>query len=340
MRSHFTLDRGVTAACAVVSTATLLSGTSSAQLFSAADYATNPIYAGGWSAGQNGGYGFGPWNFDATVDNNGNSDPGGQQEITTASALGTAWTLFNLGSAPAGAGISDVGRGIPGGLEPGQTLEMFIQNPTAYNFYGGFDILFANATDNSPAGANNSELRLQVFNYFITNWKLDDGTGDTRTPLNSATDTAAGMKIDFTLTSTTNYSITLTPLSNPTAAYTQAGILASNLPINWINFRLYDGMSTGPSDTADNFEISSMTIAGVDLSIRIAGGNAILSWPVNADGLVNLLSSTNLGPTAVWNPVATAPVVVNGFNVVTNPLAGPQQFYRVAQSQVVPVVLK
>ena len=31
--------------------------------FIAADYATKATYAGGWSAGQNGGYGFGAWSF-------------------------------------------------------------------------------------------------------------------------------------------------------------------------------------------------------------------------------------------------------------------------------------
>jgi len=335
MRSHFTLNRGVTAACAVVGTATLLNGTCSAQPFVAADYATNPTYAGGWSAGQNGGYGFGPWNFDGTVDNNGNSDPGGQQAISTASALGTAWTLFNLGSAPAGAGISNVGRAIPGGLQPGQTFEIFIQNPTIYNFYGGFDILFANAADNAPAGVNTGALRLSVFNYFQSNWAVVDDGGTTPTGLSSVTTGAAGTKIDLTLTSTNTYELVLTPLGNPSAVYSQSGTLTANLPIDWVNFRLYDGMSSGLSDTNNNYEISSMTIAGVNLSIRVADGNAILSWPVNAANLSDLQCATNLGPAAVWNTVTPAPVVINGFNVVTNPMTGSQQFYRVAKPPIV-----
>ena len=44
----------------------MMNGNCVAQTFIAADYATNSIYASGWSAGQNGGYGFGPWSFDGT----------------------------------------------------------------------------------------------------------------------------------------------------------------------------------------------------------------------------------------------------------------------------------
>lgn len=331
MKSHFTLNHGVTAACAAVSAATLLNGTSSAQTFIAADYATNSIYAGGWSAGQNGGYGFGAWNFDGTVDNNENPDPGGQQEMSYTSPIGTAWTLFNLGSAPAGSGISNVGRAINGGLQPGQTFETVINNPTAYNYYGGFDICLLNGTDNNPAGINTAAIRTQVFNYIISRWHISDDDGTTTPPLSPAITGAAGMKFDFTLTSTNTYSLTMTPLSDLSSAYTLAGTLTTNLPINWVNFRLYDGASSGPTDNANNFAISSMTIAGVNLNIQIVGGNAILSWPTNAAGFTNLESTLNLGPAASWNTVTPPPVVINGQNVVTNPITETEQFYRVKQ---------
>ena len=334
MRSHFSLNRGVATACAVAGATTLLNGNCSAQHIIAADYATNSIYAGGWAAGQNGGYGFGPWSFDGTAGTNGIANPGAQQAISSSSAIGTAWTLYNGPSQPPGGpGISVTGRAItePGGLQPGQTLEAVIQNPTAYHFYRGFDILCLNGTNNDPAGVGTSAIRTQVFDYFGTDWSIIDNDGSTLTTLDAGTTAAAGMKYDLTLTSTTNYLLTLTPLSNPSAAYSQTGTLTTNLPINWVNFRLYLGPNSGPNDPVNDFEISSMTIAGLTLNIQRVGDNAILSWTTNVPGFY-LESSTNLGSSAVWStnnlPV---PVVVNGQNAVTNPIAGTQQFYRLQQ---------
>lgn len=332
MRSHF-LSRGVVAGCAVAGAVTALNGNCSAGTFIAADYATNSIYGSGWSAGQNGGYGFGAWSFDGTADPSGNSDPGSQQTMSSASPIGTAWTLFNLSPGTNnGSGISVAGRAIGqvSGLQPGQTFETVIANPTAYHYYGGFDILFYNGTTNLPAGDNAAALRTLVFNYYTTTWKINDYSGTTVTPLTAANTAAAGMKFDFTLTSTNTYSLTMTPLSNPSAAYTQNGTLNTNLPINWINYRLWNGPSSGPNDTADNFEISSMTIAGLTLNIQPAGGNAILSWTTNVPGFY-LASSPSLGPSAVWSTNLPSPVVVNGQNVVTNPIADAQQFYRLQQ---------
>ena len=148
MRSHF-LPQKVTAICALAGAATLLSGTAPAQNFVAADYATNSIYKSGWSAGQNGGYGFGAWSFDSTSATAG-------QEMSSAAAIGTAWTLFTTGRS-----LSDAGRAItePGGLQPGQTLEAVIQNPSSFLYYGGYDILCFNGTDNNPGGDNTAAIR-------------------------------------------------------------------------------------------------------------------------------------------------------------------------------------
>jgi len=333
MKSHFSLPRKVTTACAVASATTMLNGNCSAQTFIAADYATNSIYASGWSAGQNGGFGFGPWSFDGTMGTNNVADPGAQQAMSSGSAIGMAWTLYNGPSQPPGGpGISDVGRAVtePGGLQPGQTLEVVLQNPTAYHFYRGFDILCLNGTDNDPAGVGTSAIRTQVFDYFGTDWSIIDNDGSTPTPLDAGTTAAAGMKYDLTLTSTTNYLITLTPLSNPSAAYAQTGTLTANLPINWVNFRLYLGPNSGPNDPVDDLEIGSMTIAGLTLDIQLIGNNSILSWTTNVPGFY-LESSTNLGLSAVWSTNLPSPVVVNGQNVVTNPIAGTQQFYRLQQ---------
>jgi len=247
-------------ACAVTGATAMMTTIGSAQI--AYDSASGSTYSGGWSAGQNGGSGFGAWSFNGTTDPSGTADPGAQQTMSSLSSIGTAWTMFNLGSAPGGSGISDTGRAItePGGLQVGQTFLTVIQNPTAYNFYGGFDVLFNNATDNNAAGNNASVIRASVFNYFGNNWGINDPT-DHATTLSSSTTGAAGMDLSLTLDSATAYTLTLTPLSNPSGAYTYNGTYSG--AINYVNFRLYDGLSAGPNDTANNLEISSIEITSV-----------------------------------------------------------------------------
>jgi hypothetical protein len=44
-----------------------------------------------------------------------------------------------------------------------------------------------------------------------------------------------------------------------------------------------------------------------------------------------LQSTTNLSSPAVWSTNSPAPVVIGGQNVVTNPITGPQQFFRLKQ---------
>ena len=56
----------------------------------------------------------------------------------------------------------------------------------------------------------------------------------------------------------------------------------------------------------------------------------ILTWPTNAVGFT-LQSTTNLVSPTVWSTNLPAPVAIGGQNVVTNPITGPQQFYRLVQ---------
>jgi hypothetical protein len=66
------------------------------------------------------------------------------------------------------------------------------------------------------------------------------------------------------------------------------------------------------------------------LTITACGTNVILSWPTNAVGFT-LQSTTNVLSPASWVTNSVAPVIVNGQNNVTNPISGPQQFYRLVQ---------
>jgi len=251
-------------ACALSGPA-LMPDVCSAQI--AADYATNPTYAGGWSAGQNGGFGFGAWSFNGT-----DVVPGTLQAMSSASAIGRAWTLFNTNSS---SGLANAGRSITGGLLSGQTFETVIQNPGANNFFRGFDILFTSGPDNNVPGDNTAALRLSVFNYGTQFWNIND-TGSTATPLSAPITAVAGMRLDLTLTSATTYSLTMTPL-NGAGAYSHSGTLAG--PITWVDYREWDTASSGPNDAANNFGISYMTIVPEPGSLSlIAVGAGGLLW--------------------------------------------------------------
>jgi hypothetical protein len=52
----------------------------------------------------------------------------------------------------------------------------------------------------------------------------------------------------------------------------------------------------------------------------------VLSWSTNIPNFVLESSPSLTNP--VWNTNLSAPVVVGNQNVVTNPISGPQQFYR------------
>ncbi len=266
--SHFKIGRRAAIACAVSGATAMLTSIGSAQIAydSASSYSS-------WTAGSTGGYGFGAWSFDGTTDPSGTANPGDQQTLANVAPLGPAWTLFNLTPAAGqGSGISDVGRSITeaGGLQAGQTFETVIENPNGYHFYGGYDLLLGNLTDNDPAGVGTSAIRIQLFNYFGSIWNIND-TGSTSTGLSASTTAAAGLQLDLTLTSATTYSLTMTPL-NGSGAYTQTGTFASSLPINYVNFRLYDGVgSTGPNDVADNYGISYMEVVPEPASMALVG---------------------------------------------------------------------
>lgn len=244
----------------------MMPGVSSGQI--AYDTATDATYAGGWSAGQNAGYGFGAWSFNGT-----DPTPAGQyQGMSSSSPLGTAWTLLShdpqTGLATAGRAISE-----PGGLQVGQTFETVIDNPTSTHFYRGWGISLNNGTDNNPPGiSTGQQLAAYHFEYFnYGQWTVADLAGDTGTTLYNTDTAVAGMKLDVTLTSATTYSLTMTPLGGSASPYTQTGTLKTGDPINWIQFQLYNTASSGLEDVANNFEISYMEIVPEPATLALVG---------------------------------------------------------------------
>ena len=79
--------RRVAAVCVVCAASAWSSALCYAQL--ASDSATDPVYADGWQAGDNGGFGFEPWNFDGSYTD-------AIHDIDSTSQfnnIGTAWRL-------------------------------------------------------------------------------------------------------------------------------------------------------------------------------------------------------------------------------------------------------
>lgn len=66
------------------------------------------------------------------------------------------------------------------------------------------------------------------------------------------------------------------------------------------------------------------------LTMSSAGGNVILTWPTNFPSF-SLETATNLASPIIWKTNSTAPVVIGGLNVVTNPISRTQRFYRLSQ---------
>ena len=80
-------------------------------------------------------------------------------------------------------------------------------------------------------------------------------------------ETDAGVRIDFTLTGSSSFRYTMTPLDNPSLAWTSTGNLPAGNPIDWIQFQLnntdsdfYPNIVAGPQAT--DFYIRSLELTG------------------------------------------------------------------------------
>jgi hypothetical protein len=286
------LFRRLAAGCIIACSSAWCSAVCYAQIV-ASDVATDPVYADGWQAGDNGGTGFSPWNFetDTFVSQPGTQaiDDGlkaGTANSSTFNDLGQAWRL----ALPDQGALPRAGRGFAP-LQVGQTLRVITDNPTDEKFFKGYfirlnstslgadnkgangNICYGNAACHAGSGAAN-KTTLQMFEYFTYgNWSVVDGPGHTGTATtlfdfskidpnsgNSVVGTNHGMQSDFTLTGSDTYTMTMTPLDNPGAAYTHSGTLSNSAagPIDWIEFTMFNT----PTSTAKatDFYVRSIQI--------------------------------------------------------------------------------
>ena len=261
--------RRLTAASIIVGA----SAFSSAMTYAASiafDAATNAPYDDGWQAGDNGGFGFGAWDFTGTY-----TSPVQQTMdiFSHPNDLGRAWTLYNPDAPPGpgtGTDIAQAGRAIPGGLSAGQTISVVIDNPTERRFFRGYTVRFNTGGGNTVyAGTPVSRMAVGLFDYGppAGDWYAT-GTGGAPTLLD--TDTNHGMRIDLTLHPLINtFTLVMTPLNNPAIAFTKSGTLdgPAGAPIDWVEFELFNTDSDYyPSHTITggetDFYISNMMITG------------------------------------------------------------------------------
>jgi hypothetical protein len=145
MKSFWTKTlRRLAAGMIVVSSTAFFSAMCYAAAF---DSASDPVYADGWQAGDNGGVGFTPWNFDARYGGGANYSQAGFKAIDDGLQLGTHYSSphnsigrsWDLGSLPGDTGAPHIGRGFAP-LQIGETLQVVIDNPMARRFFGGYQI--------------------------------------------------------------------------------------------------------------------------------------------------------------------------------------------------------
>jgi hypothetical protein len=240
---------------------------------------TNPANnTDGWTAGDNGGFGFQPWNFD--------NDAGktGTHTIDTTSTFDALKPAWRIALEP---DITRAGRGFPA-LQTGQTLRMLVDNPTEKQYFRGYIIRLNSGGGNicyggspcTPGTTPKERLGVYTFEYFTYgNWRVSDSTGSNKPTALNNTDTAeAGVQIDITLTGPESYTLVMDPLG-AAATYSRSGNLgnAGNGPINWLEFVFFNTDSIPIDDT--DFFIKSLEI--VDSAPTDAPGD------YNGNGIVD-----------------------------------------------------
>jgi hypothetical protein len=131
--------------------------------------------------------------------------------------------------------------------------------------------------------------------------------------------------------------------------FTTAGGSAANRIAQW-NGTSWLALGSGMNSAVSTLAVSGSTLyaggifttAGTNVSAYVAmanlavpptlsiiadGANVVVTWPDPATGYT-LESATNLLPPVAWQTNSMAPIVIGGQNVITNPISGSPQFFR------------
>lgn len=164
----------------------------------------------------------------------------------------------------------------------------------ASSFNGSYSLILSGATLYGTANGGGTNGYGTVFKVNI------DGTGFTTLYNFNGTDGAG-------------------PISTP--------ILSGNTLYGTTSGIVFHGGNNGVSANG-NATLYALTLPPPPPQLTITP--LFVTWPTNFTGYV-LQSTTNLGSSAVWTTNLPPPVVVNGFNTITNPISGTQQFFRLSQ---------
>jgi hypothetical protein len=253
---------------------------------SAYDDASDVAYADGWQAGDNGGFGFTPWNFDAGYIFNGTNytyanagfkaiDDGlqlGTQLSNPHNSIGRAWTI---GTNPGDDGAPHVGRGFsPLGVN--QTLKVVIDNPMARQFFKGYFIRLNGGTGGAngnicnvgygcsfPAGSPVAKMGFDRFEYFNNGeWSIDD-VSSTGTGVFDTDTAAAGALIKVTRTGADTYDFSVDSFGGGADFSASRTFQNPGAPVDWIEFVFFNPESdTTPTlaEPGTDFYIRSISI--------------------------------------------------------------------------------
>jgi hypothetical protein len=301
----------------------------------ALDNALNSAYADGWQAGDDGGFGFGPWNFDGSYD----APPNSIHLIDDAhpeNDIGKAWALsLNFEN-----GLARAGRRLDAPLSVGQTLSMVVDIPTEHRFFKGYTLRLNTGGSNICYGGTgcttgtSPKERFAVWSFHDQSdpnewgrWRVTPSPNPSFIPFYDE-DSDAGLRIEFKLTGPESYELKMTSLEPGGAGYMRTGDLFNpgTGAIDWIEFLHYDEFSD-PTLATDIY-ISSLQVTGAvaetgdfDADGDVDGAD-FLRWQrglgtatgaTRGQGDSNGDGDVDAGDLGVWkNQFASATVVASG----------------------------
>jgi len=242
------------------------------------DNASDPVYNDGWQAGDNGGFGFTPWNFDSDA-GNANAfhaiDDGARSGTHYSNPFNNIGRAWDVGIADNG--LPRAGRGFAP-LEIGQSLKVVFDNPTKRQFFKGYFIRLNGGTGGTGGnicyggapctlgGTPKEKMSWTRFEYFsYGQWQVNDSAGGSNTGVFDTDTAAAGALFQVTRTGADTYDLLVNSFG-PGADFSASRTFANaGLPLDWIEFTFFNTPSntaTPPTEATD-FYIRSMEISSV-----------------------------------------------------------------------------
>jgi hypothetical protein len=219
----------------------------------ASDNAADAAYVDGWQSGDNGGFGFGPWDL-AFFDTQGTGlfhDPQFISSPVDGSSLGAP--AFALTTNQVDTSLARRTLAAPIGV--GQTFSADVDgsalDPLALGFTTGntFDLYGSNGIERFSLFTNNQ--------YHNDHWTA---TGDTDTGIPAGN----SFHIDFTLVTTNSYDLVLLPLGGGTPLFTQAGApLAGTMDVGIDTIRITAYGTGSSTDGSKEIFFNKLMITGL-----------------------------------------------------------------------------